>query len=175
MPRARNALANSSQFGPLQRAGLVCWHLIPCNASGATGQGLTVPGKAARQIADLVLGARAGEAARVPVATRCIPPSFEVAGLSAPSAPCCGARNCSSCAASIARHRAHRAPLRHQCNVALAQDAGNGRIDFPIFPDDRRTLNASEPGSRRRPLDPRPCRQAPVRRTTPETPRTLPA
>jgi hypothetical protein len=28
--------------------------------------------------------------------------------------------------------RAHRAPIRHHCSVALAQDAGDGRIDFPI-------------------------------------------
>jgi hypothetical protein len=35
-------------------------------------------------------------------------------------------------AAPIARHRAHRAPIRHCCSVALAQDAGDGRIDFPI-------------------------------------------
>jgi hypothetical protein len=35
-------------------------------------------------------------------------------------------------AAPIARHRAHRAPIRHHCSVALAQDAGDGRIDFPI-------------------------------------------
>jgi hypothetical protein len=35
-------------------------------------------------------------------------------------------------AAPIARHRAHRAPIRHHCSVASAQDAGNGRIDFPI-------------------------------------------
>jgi len=34
--------------------------------------------------------------------------------------------------APIARHRAHRAPIRHHCSVALAQDAGDGRIDFPI-------------------------------------------
>ncbi len=26
----------------------------------------------------------------------------------------------------------HRAPIRHHCSVALAQDAGDGRIDFPI-------------------------------------------
>ena len=35
-------------------------------------------------------------------------------------------------AAPIARHRAYRAPIRHHCSVALAQDAGDGRIDFPI-------------------------------------------
>ena len=32
----------------------------------------------------------------------------------------------------IARHRAHRAPIRHHRSVALAQDAGDGRIDFPV-------------------------------------------
>ena|ERR1035437_4796387 len=34
--------------------------------------------------------------------------------------------------APIARHRAHRAPIRHHCSVALAKDARDGRIDFPI-------------------------------------------
>ena len=28
--------------------------------------------------------------------------------------------------------RAHRAPIRHHSSVALAQDAGDGRIGFPI-------------------------------------------
>jgi hypothetical protein len=28
--------------------------------------------------------------------------------------------------------RARRAPILHQCSVALAQDAGDGRIGFPI-------------------------------------------
>jgi hypothetical protein len=35
----------------------------------------------------------------------------------------------------MARYRAHRAMMRHHCSVALAQDAGDGRIDFPISPE----------------------------------------
>jgi hypothetical protein len=34
----------------------------------------------------------------------------------------------------------YRAPIWHHCSVALAQYAGDGRIDFPIFPDGKLTV-----------------------------------